>query len=469
MKLKIDNFFTSGFVFDDSQLDLKSAYQMINIALLLSAAAFMYGIVVNTIKEIPNFVPLEALLLFMNVLMFFALRKYKSAFEKVTMIITVQCTFLLLAIIYTSAPEEMKHTWIYTYPIVLLYFQKKYYGIYWFIFLLFMIMIAPVQDFIEVKYSLFQVTYISVVLLVVSAIVRFYQIKMLEAKELILKQQNELLDFNAELERQVKEKTAALIELNESLEAKVEEKAVELFQKDKLITVQSKQAVMGEMINMIAHQWRQPLSMITLNIANYQFEQLLNKEQKARKIDKTLAQISDTILYLSETIDDFQTYFHPNKELSVIEVDALLQKAVNFILPRVSDGSIKITLQKSEGLFIHTYINEIVQVLLNLFNNAVDALKNSTQSEPKITIYTEDKENTLLIFVKDNANGISDENVVKIFEPYFSTKGKNGTGLGLYMSQMIVQKQFYGDISVETSPEGSTFRVEISKKLYENR
>jgi C4-dicarboxylate-specific signal transduction histidine kinase len=316
---------------------------------------------------------------------------------------------------------------------------------------------------------MFQVIYISFVLLVVSAIVRFYQIKMLEAKELILKQQNELLDFNAQLERQVKEKTAELIELNESLEAKVEEKAVELFQKDKLITIQSKQAVMGEMINMIAHQWRQPLSMITLNIANYQFEQLLNKGQKARKIDKTLAQISDTIIYLSETIDDFQTYFHPNKELSVIEVDALLQRAVNFILPRVSDGAIKITLQKRDGLFIHTYINEIVQVLLNLLNNAVDALKNSTQSEPKITIYIEDNENTLLIFVKDNANGISDENVVKIFEPYFSTKGKNGTGLGLYMSQMIVQKQFYGDISVETSPEGSTFRVEISKKLYENR
>ncbi|MCX6077210.1 MAG: ATP-binding protein [Campylobacterales bacterium] len=469
MKLKIDNFLTSGFEFDDSQRDLKSGYQMINIALFLSGAAFIYGIVVNIIKEIPIFVPLEIFLLFMNVGMFFVLRKYRSAFDKVAMIITVQCTFLLLAIIYTSAPEQMKHTWIYTYPIVLLYFQKKHYGSYWFVFLLFMIMIAPVQDFVEVKYSLFQVTYISVVLLVVSAIVRFYQIKMVEAKELILKQQNELLDFNAQLERQVKEKTAALLELNESLEAKVEEKAVELFQKDKLITVQSKQAVMGEMINMIAHQWRQPLSMITLKIANYQFEQLLNKGHKPRGIDKTLAEISDTIIYLADTINDFQTYFHPNKELNAIEVDTLLKKAVNFILPRVSDEAVKIIIEENEGFIIHTYINEIVQVLLNLLNNAVDALKNSTQNEPKITIRTEELEDKLLIFVEDNANGISDENVAKIFEPYFSTKGKNGTGLGLYMSQMIIQKQFYGDISVVTSPEGSIFRVEILKKLYENR
>ncbi len=469
MKLNIENFFTSGFVFDDSQIDLKSAYQMINIALILSATAFIYGIMVNTVRDISGFVPLESFLLLMNVLMFFALRKYRSAFDKVAMIITVQCTFLLLAIIYISDPEQMKHTWIYTYPIVLLYFQKKHYGIYWFIFLLFMILIAPVQGFIEVKYSLFQVTYISVVLLVVSAIVYFYKMKMSEARDLIVEQQARFLNFNAELERQVKEKTVELVELAESLEVKVEDKIVELFQKDKLLTVQSKQAVMGEMINMIAHQWRQPLSMITLKIANYQFEQMLSKGHKMREIDKTLAQISDTIIYLSDTIDDFQTYFHPNKELSEIEVDALLQKAINFILPRVSDGAIQIIVQKSEELIIHTYINEMVQVLLNLLNNAIDALKNSTQSEPKITIYTEDKADKLLIFVKDNANGISDENVVKIFEPYFSTKGKNGTGLGLYMSQMIVQKQFHGDISVETSPEGSIFRVEILKKLYESR
>ncbi|MDO8453958.1 MAG: ATP-binding protein [Sulfurimonas sp.] len=469
MKLNIENFFTSGFVFDDSQIDIKSGYQMINIALILSAAAFMYGIAVNTMRDISGFVPLETFLLLMNMVMLFALRKYRSAFEKVTMIITVQCTLLLLAIIYTSAPEEMKHTWIYTYPIVLLYFQKKHYGIYWFIFLLFMIIIAPVQGFVEVKYSLFQVTYISVVLLVVSAIVYFYKMKMSEARDLIVKQQNKLLNFNVELERQVKEKTAELIELNETLEVKVEDKIVELFQKDKLITVQSKQAVMGEMINMIAHQWRQPLSMITLKIANYQFEQLLNKGQKTRKIDQTLAQISDTIIYLSDTIDDFKTYFHPNKELTEIEVNTLLQKAVNFTLPRVSDGAIKIIIEKRENIVIHTFINEIVQVLLNLLNNAIDALKNSTHSEPKITIYTEDKADNLLIFVKDNANGISDENVAKIFEPYFSTKGKNGTGLGLYMSQMIIQKQFQGDISVETSLEGSIFRVEIAKKLYENR
>ncbi|MFA6137753.1 MAG: ATP-binding protein [Sulfurimonas sp.] len=469
MKLKIENFFTSGFVFDDSQIDIKSGYQMINIALILSGLAFIYGIVVNIMNDISGFVPLETLLLLMNTVMFFALRKYRSAFEKVTMIITIQCTFLLLAIIYTSAPEQMKHTWIYTYPIVLLYFQKKYYGIYWFIFLLFMIVIAPVQGFVEVKYSLFQVTYISIVLLVVSAIVYFYKMKMCEARDLIIEQQNRLLNFNAELERLVEEKTAALLELNESLEAKVEEKAVELFQKDKLITAQSKQAVMGEMITMIAHQWRQPLSMITLNIANYQFEQLLNKEQKARKIDRTLAEISDTIVYLSDTIDDFQTYFRPNTELSEIEANALIQKAVNFILPRVSDGAIKITIEESESLIIQTYINGITQVLLNLLNNAVDALQSSAQNEPKITIRREESGDKLLIFVQDNANGISDENIVKIFEPYFSTKGKNGTGLGLYMSQMIVQKQFYGDISVETSPEGSTFRVEILKKLHENR
>lgn len=339
-------------------------------------------------------------------------------------------------------------------------------GIYWFVLFLFVILIAPLQTFIDVHYTLSQAVPIVVVLLGTAVFLFLYLFKMNESRELILKQQNDFLDFTVQLEKQVDEKTAELQKLNALLERSLENKEVELMQKDKLLTAQAKQAVMGEMINMIAHQWRQPLSTITLQIANYQFQQLLGENRKVRQVDKVLEEISNSILYLSDTVDDFQTYFAPNKEKNEIEIHELLQKAVYFVMPRLKESGVEIVIDKKEEIIISTYMNEMIQVLLNLLNNAVDSLMEVKKDYPKIILYVENKVEKLLIFVQDNSTGISEENVLKIFEPYFSTKGKNGTGLGLYMSQMIIQKQFNGTISVQTSPSGSIFTVEIEKKLY---
>ena len=323
---------------------------------------------------------------------------------------------ILLYMIYTTDLDSMKYLWVYTYPIVLLYFQKNNNGIYWFTFFLIMLIAAPMQSFIEIKLSSFQVMYIGVVLSVAGMIVYFYQIKMNEARDLILQQQYMLKEFNIELERQVKD----------------------LKEKDNLLTLQAKQAVMGEMISMIAHQWRQPLSTITLQISNYQFKQLLGKDNKEREIDKTLNEISDTIMYLSDTVDDFQTYFHPGKEISEIEIHELVQRAINFALPRVKESEVEIVFEKNDDdMMIRTYINEVIQVILNIINNAIDALGEAHIVKPKILITLEFKEKSINLKIKDNANGIDDESMERIFEPYFSTKGKNGTGLGLYMSQMV--------------------------------
>ncbi len=465
MKIELKKFFTSGWDFESSDLDLKSRYQMVNIALVLSSVAFIYGIVVNILNNIPGYAPLEVVLLISNVVMFLALRKYKIAFEYVTTVITAQCTLLLLYIMYTSDPDSMKHTWLFTYLIVLLYFQKRRNGIYWFIFMVVMLLIAPFQTFIDVKFTLFQISYIVVVLLIVSIIVYFYQMKMNEARDLILEQQDMLLSFNTELEKQVQGKTTELREVNESLEMKVKEKIEELIQKDKLLNVQAKQAVMGEMISMIAHQWRQPLSTITLQISDLQFKKLLNQEVDDEEIDTTLVEISDNIMYLSQTIDDFQTYFRPNKESSDIEIHELLRRAVNFTLPRLKETQVDISIEKEKDIYIKTYINELIQVILNIVNNAIDAFMVTHKKDEKIVLKVQEKTNTIVISVEDNATGIANQHFPHIFEPYFSTKGKNGTGLGLYMSQMIVQKQFSGEIGVENSQNGAIFKVEIPKNI----
>ena len=272
-----------------------------------------------------------------------------------------------------------------------------------------------------------------------------------------------LKNFNKKLAENVEEKTRALQEINEHLEDTVAQKVDELIQKDKILTVQSKQAVMGEMISMIAHQWRQPLNTITLTISNLQIKQMMDKGVSDEELQKSLNSINETIGYLSETVDDFKTYFHPDKKKELVSVDDILYKAINFVIARANSNSVEIVLVENPSVMMEVYSNELLQVLLNILNNAIDAYISQELEEKSIEVSTEEKEKLLIIVIKDRAGGISPENIKKIFEPYFSTKGRNGTGLGLYMSQMIIEKQFGGTIEVESQEGRSTFRIQLPK------
>ena len=462
---KIDGFFTSGWVFNEYEHELKNRYQMVNIGILLSASGLIYGIAGNYIRSTEGFIPLEMVLLCTNFMMFFALRLCRHFFNFFAITMTMQYTFLFLFLIYVGEPNDLKHLWIFTYPIILLYFQKTVHAFYWLGFILFMLIIAPLQYIVPTNYSMYQVTYLSFVLVVVSIIIYFYKKKIDEARATILEQQNMLKNFNQELEKQVKDKTIELMSLNESLEIKVEQKLEELRKKDQLLQVQSKQAVMGGMISMIAHQWRQPLSTITLQIANLQLKRMLNKERQCSDVDNALSNISDTIIYLSDTVDDFQTYFHPNKEVASIEIHELLQRALNFALSRISDKKIDIEIKKVYDIEIKTYINELIQVVLNILNNAIDAHNECKTEDPFISIEVKESDERVIISVEDNAGGIESQNLGHLFEPYFSTKGKKGTGLGLYMSQMIIKKQFDGEINIRSSKNGTIFDINIIKNI----
>ncbi len=253
--------------------------------------------------------------------------------------------------------------------------------------------------------------------------------------------------------------------INLSLENKVNERTKELRRQDKILTAQSKQAVMGEMIKMIAHQWRQPLSTITLQISNMEIKKLLGNVVDPKQEEETLRHISDTIIYLSDTIDDFQTYFRPDKESTKIEIHELLQKAINFAIPRIEKKDIDLKIIKTEDIFVNVYINELVQVILNILNNSIDALAGLQKENKYIHLYVKEKGDNVEIYIADNGCGILEENLEQLFEPYFSTKGKNGTGLGLYMSQKIIEKQFNGKINIDSSQEKTIFIVTIMSKI----
>jgi signal transduction histidine kinase/ABC-type nitrate/sulfonate/bicarbonate transport system substrate-binding protein len=275
-----------------------------------------------------------------------------------------------------------------------------------------------------------------------------------------------LKSFNKKLEKQIFEKTKELREINESLEATVQEKIDELIYKDEILTAQSKQAVMGEMISMIAHQWRQPLNTITLQISNIQLQEMMGNSVEKEKLLHTLDEISNSVIYLSNTIDDFKTYFHPDKEATSVVINELIMKAIGFIEPRIVRNKILIETDGELGLEVQVYANELIQVILNILNNAIDVYEENDCEKRHIIIDIIKKDGRMLLKITDFAGGVDKEIIKKIFEPYFSTKGKNGTGLGLYMSKMIIEKQFNGTISVMSVENMTTFTIDIPIRPY---
>jgi signal transduction histidine kinase len=433
MKTKIEDLFTGGHEFTKNEVEERSRFQMMNIAIITSSIAYIFGFIVNGFNALAWY---ELFLFFCNIILFLLLRRDRKYYSLAAWGVTVEGTSLLILLFYASGPSEMKFVWIYTYPIVMLYLNSDKAALAWVVFLMTMVFVAPLQPFFPVGYSIFQVFYILFALSIVTLIVFFYKKKMMEARSLIIKQQEQLRG-----------------------------KFKELKEKDKILTSQSKQAVMGEMISMIAHQWRQPLSTVTLNISSLQVKKLLGQNVTGKELDKVLNIINDTVVYLSDTINDFQTYFHPKKEAADIDMDELLKKAVNFILPRLKNTMIEVHIDNKEKYIVHTYANEIIQVLLNILNNAVDELIEKNIDKPKIIINMTNEDDHLCISIKDNAGGIAENDMQYIFEPYYSTKGKNGTGLGLYMSQMIMQKQFDTEIEVQSQNAETIFSIRIPKKV----
>ena len=275
-----------------------------------------------------------------------------------------------------------------------------------------------------------------------------------------------LKNFNKELEKQVYEKTKELRKINESLEATVEEKIDELIKKDEILTLQSKQAVMGEMISMIAHQWRQPLNTITLQISNIQLKEMMSSSVTKEELLEILNDISSTVVYLSNTIDDFKTYFRPEKEANRVRIGEIIDKATGFVEPRIQANAIHLECSGSLNTVVEVYTNELIQVILNILNNAIDAYEEGNAEHKVIAIDVHAGEKRMAIMISDKAGGIDEKHMKEIFDPYFSTKGKNGTGLGLYMSKMIIEKQFGGTIRVLSKDGTTCFIIDIPKYVH---
>ncbi|RLA83026.1 MAG: histidine kinase [Epsilonproteobacteria bacterium] len=249
--------------------------------------------------------------------------------------------------------------------------------------------------------------------------------------------------------------------LNENLNKRVKEEIQKNKEKEIIFLEQSRLAQMGEMISMIAHQWRQPLGAISASVVNLRLKLELDnldtkddKEECSAYFLTRLSKIENYIQNLSTTVDDFRNFYKPNKVSVNTSLESILKKSLNIIGSSLDDKGIEIQELYDSNERFKIYDSEMMQVILNIFKNAEDNFRDKKITDAKITIRT--FKNSL--FICDNGGGIPKDIMPNIFDPYFSTKDeKNGTGLGLYMSKTIVEEHHNGTLHVENTDKGVCF------------
>ncbi len=261
------------------------------------------------------------------------------------------------------------------------------------------------------------------------------------------------------LSRLVYQTTIELEDINNSLSDKVEEEIRKNREKENKLMQQSRLAQMGEMLSMIAHQWRQPLAAISSTSTALEVKTALGKYDK-ETVQNSAKNISKYAQHLSETIDDFRNFFKSNKEELESSLNSMITSVLAIIQASIEDKNISLILELNTQKRFVTYPNELKQVVLNLIKNAEDVLLEKEIEDAYIKITTYSDGETEVLEVSDNAGGITEEILNKIFDPYFSTKlEKNGTGLGLYMSKTIVEDHCGGELSVSNSKDGAVFKM----------
>jgi signal transduction histidine kinase len=271
----------------------------------------------------------------------------------------------------------------------------------------------------------------------------------------------ELVQSFADMRDEVRESQQHLRQLAATLEERVQQEVARNREKDHLLIQQSRLASMGEMVHNIAHQWRQPLNALGLLIHNirddYEYGALT-----AESLRHATADAQRLLERMSHTIDDFRDFFRPDREMADFDVGAAVRDALFITEASFKHYNVEVAADVPDGVVAEGYPSQFSQAVLNLLINAKEALQ---QRGPggRIAVRLAAEAGRASVTVDDNAGGIPDEVLPKIFEPYFTTK-EQGSGIGLYMAKMIIEKNMNGNIEASNTAAGARFVVSIPLK-----
>jgi len=252
-----------------------------------------------------------------------------------------------------------------------------------------------------------------------------------------------------------------LEELNCSLEQRITQSVAELRRKDQMMILQDRLAVMGEMINNIAHQWRQPLN--TLGLLIQKLPLFYDSTDFTRKfLEENSANAMKMIRHMSRTIEDFRNFFRSDKEKVTFNVSQVIENTISLVNKSFKEQQISVDFQTQGDPVINGYPNEFAQVILNILMNSRDALAGRNLEDAVICVNSFTERGKTVVTITDRAGGIDSAIIGRLFEPYFSTKGPDqGAGIGLYMSRTIIETNMGGSLTVRNTGDGAEFRIEV--------
>jgi signal transduction histidine kinase len=241
----------------------------------------------------------------------------------------------------------------------------------------------------------------------------------------------------------------------------LQEKEKTIQERNRLLFEQSKRAEIGEMLGNIAHQWRQPLAIVNTLVGILKEKNTLGRLSQEEVSDK-LEKMEKRVNYMSETIEDFTNYYRPDKEKTDFTIYEAVHKALEIIPFAIDNENITINISGNRDIKISGLMNEYVQVIVSILTNMIDMLAERKLLHVRIDIDIYMDKSDVILSIIDNAGGIDDSILSKIFDPYFTTKHQSiGVGLGLYIAKMIIENNMNGSLHVSNTKDGAAFKIRI--------
>ena len=417
---------------------------MTNLTLISMIIIYPIFFIYNFINEEYLIAVIELFFVFPALYTLYFLRKSHNI-ENAAKVTTLFLFITILTVIVMFLGKNYILLWSFIFAFVVMSLQGSKKGLYYsitFYSLVFIIAFSFIGEAISVsEYIRFATVTVLIVI-----IAYFYEKSTENAFKLLHKSISEITYLNVNLNNIVNQE----IEKNK--------------QKDKILEDQSRLAQMGEMISMIAHQWRQPLSSISAISGTLSLDVMM-KNYNEDFFQEQLSSIDDLSQHLSGTIDDFRNFFKPNKDSQKHLIHIPVVKALDIIKASLTTQGIKIVENYESDKKIDIHVNEMIQVVLNILKNSQDNFIEKSIENPEIIINTYDEDEKIVLNICDNGEGIPENIIAKVFTPYFSTKKeKNGTGLGLYMSKIIVEKHHSATLNAKNLNGGICFSIVMSTK-----
>ncbi|MEN8146150.1 MAG: HAMP domain-containing sensor histidine kinase [Campylobacterota bacterium] len=375
---------------------------------------------------------------FVLILLYF-LHKDKDYYSVISRLFLFFGVIVMFANFYLATDTYTRVLWFSSYMLLAFFLRDKKEGFVWLAIIITILSIVAVT---EPQFDLDTVNYMTLIanLILIATIVYWYE----------------------KVKENDRERLRAM---NATLQVRIDKAVIENQKHERMLIQQSKMAAMGEMIESIAHQWRQPLNVMSLSLTKLDMEHNLDILDD-KSFDAQVTTMNRQVQYMSQTIDDFRSFYQKDKHAIDVSLQEMIDDIEALITPLLRSKSIDFKNETDQDIRITTYPNEFKQVLLNLVNNAKDALMSCESDIKEIIIRADEEERTITIQVIDNAKGIDEKIIDRIFEPYFTTKFEaKGTGIGLYMSKIIIEDHMHGNISAENRENGAQFVIRLPKTL----